>query len=228
MRGSARMTRTGAVILALVVPGLALAPAARAESGYRYWSFWVSDGANWRFATQGPATTRTQNGDVFGWRFAITTASGTDDAQPTATPTEAFAAACAGVTTAAGEHLIAIVLDYGTADTAPEGEVPPPLRTECVVAADGSTAAQSLSSIATLRIDQGFVCGVDGFPAAECAPAVDLPAPVPAPDDADVSSSPEAAVQVDSGPPASLIVFAALLLTALVGIALLVTRRSSR
>lgn len=227
MRSSARAT--GALILALLVPGLVLAPVARAESGYRYWSFWVGDGTNWRFATEGPATTRTEDGDVFGWRFAITTATGTDDAQPTVSPTEAFATACAGATAAADEHLIAIVLDYGTGQTAPEGEVPPALRTECVVAADGSTAAQSLSSIATLRIDQGFVCGVDGFPAEECAPAVDLPAPVPTPVAAAAPApAPADAEQDGSGPPVSLIVFAAVLLAALVGIALLVTRRSSR
>lgn len=243
MRRSARATGVGTVIVALLAPGLLLAPVARAESGYRYWSFWVGDGTDWRFATEGPATTRTENGDVFGWRFAITSATGSSDAQPRITPQEAFATACADVTAADGEHVIAIALDFGTADTAPEGEVPPSARTECVVAVDGSTAAQSLSSIATLRVEQGFVCGVDGYPAAECAPAVDLPESEPAidsagedatapdatgPDATPAATSTVAAGQGGSGPPVSLIVFAAVLLVVLIGIALAVTRKSRR
>jgi hypothetical protein len=57
---------------------------------------------------------------------------------------------------------------------------------------------------------------------------VDLPAPVPTPIAAAPSPSSDEAEQAGNGLPVSLIVFAALLLAALVGIALLVTRRSSR
>jgi hypothetical protein len=220
----------GVIVLALTVSGLFLAPGARAESGYRYWTFWMSEGSDWRFATEGPATTRTNEGDVFGWRFAITTASATEDAQPSISAPDAFADACADVPVAAGEHRLAIVIDYGKADQAPAGEVPPANRIECVLALDGSTAAQSLSTIANLRVDQGFVCGVDGYPESECAPVVELPV-IESPalesiDRAETSVSSEA--DSSGGLPISLIAFAITLLAALMGIALLLTRKKAR
>lgn len=218
------------VILALVVSGICLAPGARAESGYRYWTFWMSEGENWRFATEGPATTRTNEGDVFGWRFAITTASATEDAQPSISARDAFADACADVPFAAGEHRLAIVIDYGKADQAPEGEVPPANRIECVLALDGSTAAQSLSTIANLRVDQGFVCGVDGYPASECAPVVELPVIESPALESNELAEPTLSSEAHSsgGLPISLIAFAITLLAALMGIALLLTRKKAR
>jgi hypothetical protein len=215
----------GVVVLALVVSGICLAPGARAEGGYRYWTFWISEGENWRFATEGPATTRTNEADVFGWRFAITTATATKDAQPSIAAPDAFAEACADMSAPLGEHRIAIVIDNGSADQAPDGEAPPENRIECVIAADGSTAAQSLSAIANLRVDQGFVCAVDGYPESECAPAVELPVlesnelaePI-------LSSEDEASGSL----PISLIAFAITLLVVLMGLAVFLTRKKAQ
>jgi hypothetical protein len=225
MFGSARAT--GAVVLMLLVSGLIAAPVARAESGYRYWTFWVSDGNDWRFATEGPATTRTNEGDVFGWRFAITTATATMDAQPSISAPDAFAEACTDVSAPQGEHRLAIVIDYGSADQAPDGEAPPANRIECVIAADGSTAAQSLSAIADLRVDQGFVCGVDGYPVSECAPVVELPvieSPVIEPIETTLSSE----VDSSGGLPISLIAFAITVFIVLMGLAVLLTRKKAQ
>ena len=62
MRFSTRAAVIKSTVLAIVlaIAGatamLALAPAARAETAYRYWTYWsVTDGA-WRFATLGPAS----------------------------------------------------------------------------------------------------------------------------------------------------------------------------
>ncbi|MDP4804655.1 MAG: SCO2322 family protein [Candidatus Nanopelagicales bacterium] len=225
----------GVIVLALTVSGLLLAPGARAESGYRYWTFWVSEGENWRFATEGPATTRTSEGDVFGWRFAITTATATKDAQPSISAPAAFAKACADVSAPEGEHRLAIVIDYGSADQAPEDEVPPTNRIECVLALDGSTAAQSLSTIANLRVDQGFVCGVDGYPESECAPVVELPVvelPViesPALESMELAESTLSSEDNSSGGlPISLIAFAITVFVVLMGLAVLLTRKKAR
>jgi hypothetical protein len=195
----------------------------------------MSQGENWRFATEGPATTRTNEGDVFGWRFAITTATATKDAQPSISAPDAFTEACTDVLAPAGQHRLAIVIDYGSADQAPVGEAPPADRIECVIAADGSTAAQSLSSIANLRVDQGFVCGVDGYPASECAPVVELPVVEPPASESPalesnqptelISSSEESS---SNGPPISLIAFAIAVFVALMGLALFVTRKKAR
>ena len=128
------------------------------------------------------------------------------------------------------EHGGTKFIPYGKADQAPEGEVPPANRIECMVALDGSTAAQSLSTIANLRVDQGFVCGVDGYPESECAPVVELPViESPALESIDLAEptlSSEA--NSSSGPPISLIAFAITLLAALMGIALLLTRKKAR
>jgi len=220
----------GVVVLALVVSGICLAPGARAESGYRYWTFWMSEGENWRFATEGPATTRTSEGDVFGWRFAITTATATKDAQPSISAPDAFAEACADVTAPEGEHRLAIVIDYGSADQAPEGEVPPTNRIECVLALDGSTAAQSLSTIANLRVDQGFVCGVDGYPESECAPVVELPViESPALESMELTEPTLSSEDNPSGGlPISLIAFAITVFAVLMGLAVLLTRKKAR
>ena len=225
---------TGVVIVALVTLGLIVSPVARAESGYRYWTFWVADGSQWQFATEGPATTRTSEGDVVGWRFAVTTATGSKDAVPRVSPEEAFATACSDVVAPTDSHRVAIVLDFGTTSSAPTGETPPQDRIECFVSKEGDTAAQPLSAIAALRIDQGFVCGVDGYPETECAPSVELPDPVlvePAVAEAaevqivEPATSTRTQEQTGSAVPVSLFAFGAIVFAALLGLAFWVTRK---
>ena len=220
----------GVVVLTLLVSVICLAPGARAEGGYRYWTFWMSEAENWRFATEGPATTKTNEGDVFGWRFAITTATATKDAQPSISAPDAFTEACADVSAPEGEHRLAIIIDFGSADQAPDGELPPPNRIECVTAADGSTAAQSLSAIANLRVDQGFVCGVDGYPESECAPVVELPVVEPPVKESNEPGEPILSSEESSSGslPVSLIAFAITVFVVLMGLAVLLTRKRAR
>ncbi|MGW9036066.1 SCO2322 family protein, partial [Streptomyces sp. NPDC055721] len=89
-KGFARTVTTAAGAL-LTLTAVAAAPAQAA--GYRYWSFWESDGGkSWTYATQGPATARPADGDAIGFRFALSQGT-SDTSKPTAAP--GFAEICA-------------------------------------------------------------------------------------------------------------------------------------
>uniref|UniRef100_UPI0030C68F21 SCO2322 family protein n=1 Tax=Streptomyces bohaiensis TaxID=1431344 RepID=UPI0030C68F21 len=157
-----------------------------APTGYRYWSFWLRDTADtadtadgtdeetdggpdesWRYATEGPGTLRPADGAVLGFRFGIGTGTGGAE-QPR--PTDTFAAVCDATEAGADERRVALVLDFGTRDEAPPGEVPPPPATVCAVVADGATGAETLAAVAgPLRYDRaGLLCAIRGYPERGC------------------------------------------------------------
>ena len=70
---------------------------------------------------------------------------------------------------------MALLIDFGTKETAPTVEAPPAARWTCVVVPDQSTGATVLSQVAQVRLENGFVCGIDGFPASECSVPADIP-----------------------------------------------------
>jgi hypothetical protein len=173
-----------ALVIASVLGAVALP--AQAGTAYRYWSYWNASNSqsDWTYATQGSGTFVPQDGDVEGWRFGI--ASNKSFITPAQAPD--FTDICAGVELPEAGKRVAFVIDFGDVAQAPAGETPPQLRTECVIAADGATGLQMLQSIVDVRLDAGFICGIEGFPARECAPLVDAAiestdVEVPAPDD---------------------------------------------
>ena len=146
---------------------------AEASTSYRYWSYWHADAGSpqWRYAVEGSGTRIPGDGSVEGWRFGI--AADSETSQPGLDPD--FAAVCAGVEASDGHKRVAVVIDSGSLVEAPEGEAPGSIRTACVVAAASATGLQVLQQVTTVRMDAGFVCGIDGYPARECAPLVELP-----------------------------------------------------
>jgi len=153
--------------------GAVVAPASAATK-YRYWSYWIgsdttSSSPTWGYAAEGAGTRVPADGDVEGWRFGL--ASQMSDIYPAALPD--FAAICAEVEQAADSKRVAIVIDPGEPSQAPDGESPGSLVSTCVVSEPSATSLQILQSVAPVRIDAGFVCGIDGYPARECAPLVD-------------------------------------------------------
>lgn len=148
---------------------------AQASEGYRYWSFWTVTDNAWGYAQLGPASTFVQDGDVQGWRFGISTDDGNLAPAPRTSAATAFTNICAGTPEVSGSVRVALFLDFGTAETAPTVEVPPNARWSCVSVPEQSTGATVISQIAQLRLDNGFVCGIDGFPASECSVAADVP-----------------------------------------------------
>ncbi|WP_316248211.1 SCO2322 family protein [Streptomyces sp. TRM49041] len=148
----------------------ALGAAAPAHAaGYRYWSFWESGGSGdtWTYATQGPATARPADGDVHGYRFAVSTDSQDAD-RPRRAPD--FAAVCADTPAKDGTKRVAVVLDFGTPSDAPDGETPPAQRTACARVRPDATGAEALAAVAApLRYNsQALLCAIAGYPEKGC------------------------------------------------------------
>jgi hypothetical protein len=148
---------------------------AHASEGYRYWSFWTVTDDAWGYAQLGPASTVARDGDVHGWRFGISTDDGALAPAPRTNAAPAFTEICAGTPQVAGSARVALLIDFGTKETAPTVEAPPAARWSCVVVPEQSTGATVLSQVAQVRLDNGFVCGIDGFPASECSVPADIP-----------------------------------------------------
>ncbi|WP_106964038.1 SCO2322 family protein [Streptomyces flavidovirens] len=143
-----------------------------ASGGYRYWSFWESDGREWTYATQGPATARPADGDVIGFRFSVS-----EDSQDSAKPRHAagsFDAVCGRTPAKDGAKRIAVVIDPGMPADAPDGEQPPALRTACARTGTDATAADALASVAKpLRYNStALLCAISGYPKTGCGDQV--------------------------------------------------------
>ncbi|WP_328746891.1 SCO2322 family protein [Streptomyces sp. NBC_00285] len=164
------MTRR-AVVLSLLT-GLFLAAMSPAHAaGYRYWSFWDRTGTTWTYATQGPSTAVPSDGDVQGFRFAVS-----KDSASAVTPrgTASFGTICANTPALDGHKRLALVLDFGTPADAPPGEVPPSRRTECASVPRDATTAEALAAVAKpLRYgSNALLCAIAGYPEAGCGEQV--------------------------------------------------------
>ncbi|MFF0585839.1 SCO2322 family protein [Streptomyces sp. NPDC003781] len=158
--------------LLLLAAFLLVANAGQAQAaGYRYWSFWDRDGGTWVYATQGPSLVRPSDGDVQGFRFAVSEDSG-DAAQPRGTAD--FATICAKTPAEDGSKRVALVLDFGTASDAPSGGTPPAPRTACAQVSPEATTADALAAVAgPLRYDtNALLCAIAGYPKSGCGEQV--------------------------------------------------------
>ncbi|WP_435845706.1 SCO2322 family protein [Streptomyces exfoliatus] len=156
----------------LTVTSVAAAPAQAA--GYRYWSFWESSGGKpWAYATQGPATARPAEGDVIGFRFAISNGTA-DTSLPSVAPD--FTGICGAVEKKDGSKRVAVVVDFGGPADAPPGETPPakPVVVGCAQVREDATGAEALATVAKpLRYDgAAMLCGIAGYPARGCGEQV--------------------------------------------------------
>ncbi len=155
-------------LLLLLATLLLCAGAGQAQAaGYRYWSFWDRDGDRWVYATQGPSLARPSDGDVQGFRFAVS-----EDSAEAARPrgTADFATICAKTPAQDGRKRVALLLDFGTAADAPSGEAPPAARTACAQVAPDATTAEALAAVAKpLRYDtNALLCAIAGYPEKGC------------------------------------------------------------
>ncbi|MFF3753741.1 SCO2322 family protein [Streptomyces sp. NPDC002018] len=140
-------------------------------AGYRYWSFWESDGGTWTYATEGPATARPADGTVTGFRFSVS-ADSADASRPRRAAD--FTAICGATPERDGHKRIAVVVDPGTAADAPAGERPPALRAGCARLGEDATAAEALAAVAKpLRYSgEALLCAISGYPASGCGEQV--------------------------------------------------------
>ncbi|MFH9888661.1 SCO2322 family protein [Streptomyces luteogriseus] len=160
------------VLLLLLASLLLCAGAGQAQAaGYRYWSFWERDGEHWVYATQGPSLARPSDGDVQGFRFAVS-----EDSASATRPRGAaeFATICAKTPAQDGRKRVALVIDFGTAADAPGGETPPAARTACARVSLDATTAEALAAVAKpLRYDtNALLCAISGYPEKGCGEQV--------------------------------------------------------
>ncbi|MFG2131608.1 SCO2322 family protein [Streptomyces sp. NPDC048751] len=165
------MIRRGSLLLATVLLTLAVGTTPSHAAGYRYWSFWDRDGNRWTYATQGPSTARPSDGDVQGFRFAVSEDS-SDATRPRGDTT--FTMICAKTPARDDRKRIALVIDFGTAKDAPSGETPPAPRTACAVVPQDATTAEALASVVKpLRYDSSaLLCAIGGYPQKGCGEQV--------------------------------------------------------
>lgn len=168
-RGTVARGGVAAALAAVLLTLLGAAPAQAA--GYRYWSFWQGSGGQWAYATQGPATARPGDGEAVGFRFAVS-ADSSDAAKPRAAAD--FAAVCDSTPAQDGTKRVAVVLDFGTAADAPEGETPPAARTACARVGEDASAGEALAAVAKpLRYDSSaLLCAIAGYPRTGCGEQV--------------------------------------------------------
>lgn len=155
--------------LVLFLPALLLVLGTTTQAqaaGYRYWSFWDRTGTHWTYATQGPSTTRPDDGTIQGFRFAMSEDSANAKQPRLASPD--FAAICANSPAAQGKKRIALVIDFGTASDAPA------LRTACATVTPDATTAEALATVAKpLRYNTAaLLCAIADYPKQGCADQV--------------------------------------------------------
>jgi hypothetical protein len=141
------------------------ATAADSAQALRFWGYWQQDGSKWAFATTGPAQAKPEDGDVQGWRFAES--KGEAGTPPRAKPD--FDQICKDHGPQDGRKRVAVVIDYGEASDAPDGQKPPAPKTDCAVVATAATGADVLAAVTEPQTDsKGLVCAIDTFPANAC------------------------------------------------------------
>ncbi len=168
--------RSGSILVVNVLAAMfvaVLAGPAQAAS-YRYWGYYTWTDSAWTFATKGPDQTAPADGAVEGWRFAVTTEAGSPRV-PRADGD--FDAICSSTEPTAGKKRVAVVIDAGLPEDAPEGAQPPAPRGACALVDESASGAQVLASVATARIENNLVCSLDGYPAQGCGEPVEFEPP---------------------------------------------------
>ncbi len=169
------MTRTFTRLSARLAVGLvaalafsgATAIAAHAEDGYRFWGYFQWKDGAWAFASKGPDQIVPADGSVEGWRFAVAPQSVTRTPRANGD----FAAICRDAPAETGKKRVALVIDAGTTEDAQAAQ-PPAAKGVCVVTHPAATGARILAAAATVRVEKGQTCAIDGYPATGCGDAV--------------------------------------------------------
>ncbi|GAA2382896.1 SCO2322 family protein [Nonomuraea africana] len=168
-----------AAALFAATPALAdPAPAGPDPNAVRVWSYWQSDGTAW---LSGQAGTAARDGSVIGWRFAATPDGSAAESPGGDLP--AFDRICGKEPAASGHQRVAVVVDFGDAETdAYPGEQPPGALTRCVSGAEGATGVDLLALAAQVRAEgSDTVLAVNDYPArAKGGSEVAAPPSVPA------------------------------------------------
>ena len=148
-------------------------PLASADTGYRYWGYFQaqSGASSWTAAMTGP-TIEVKDGDVEGWAF-VASSNDIPATPPMMDPD--FAALCGEVSEVAGKVRVGLVVDFGAGEIAPEGDTPNEFFSDCVLVPEGSIGLDVLNAVLDVRADDsGLICGIAGYPSAECGAEIDM------------------------------------------------------
>ena len=163
-----------AAALALFISVSGFTPA-HAETGYRYWSFWLNSNNTWSMAMEGAGTLIPADGDLQGWRYITAPeVAGVEFAPRTE---DTFEDICGSTAQESGKVRVALVIDFGDAADYAEGVTVPAVETHCAVVNEGDPASLVLASVANVRDDQGMVCGLNDLPASGCGESVEIAEP---------------------------------------------------
>ncbi len=161
------------ILLTLVGVFISLTASTSAQAAsYRYWTYWTTNSGSWEFRQIGPAANIPKDGSVEGWKFAISSQSGDEQAKPSFAAVNTFQEICGTTPAVADKKRVALVVDPGSDESAPEGERPGTLASTCVQTDPQATGYNVLRSVFPVRTSAGLICGIDGYPTIECADAV--------------------------------------------------------
>lgn len=143
-----------------------VAPASAAS--YQYWGYWLAVDGKWEFSNLGAGSVPVKDGQVQGWRFAITGIQAADDARPRIDPD--FETICASSPAVAGKVRVGLVIDYGVEPASGSNDLPPQPVAECAYANAGAPSSTLIAD--RNRNDNGFICAIDNWPTSGCGEAV--------------------------------------------------------
>ena len=165
---------TLAISTLLIAASLTPANAAT-EKGWRYWGYFqAAPGANsWNYALTGPAGSMPKDGATEGWKYSFSSNT-VDTGSPTLKPN--FKALCAGTASQSGMIRVAVVVEFGLRAIAPKGETVQPTIRKCVSVKSGTNGLEILNKVVPVRTSaDGFVCGLNNYPAKECSTEIATP-----------------------------------------------------
>jgi hypothetical protein len=203
-----KIARHSILLSLLIITSSLSISSSNAATGYRYWGYFQAQGGatSWTAAMTGPSV-EVKDGDVEGWTFVF---SNNDIPAVAPMMDPDFATLCDGIPETAGKVRVGLVVDFGDANIAPEGETPMEFFSDCVVVPAGSVGLDVLKSVLDVRAgDSGLICGIAGYPAQECGAEIEAPTT----QEAVTTSAPiEDAEQSSQSTPLLMAVLAALLL----------------
>lgn len=163
------------IAVLLLITSLFSLSSSSAATGYRYWGYFqaAAGATQWTAAMTGPSV-EVKDGDVEGWTFVF---SNNDIPAVSPMMEPDFATLCEGTPETSGKVRVGLVVDFGAANIAPEGETPGEFFSDCVVVPTGSVGLDVLEAALDVRAgESGLICGIGGYPAQECGAEVEAPA----------------------------------------------------
>jgi len=156
---------------------ICIAAPAHAETGYRYWSYWLHSDTGWSAAQTGAGSVLLEEGQLQGWRYISAGADVTDAFAPRSQEAT-FESVCGSTPAVAGKVRVAVVVDFGDATDYPTGETPAATIEKCVSEVAGDPSTVALADVVSVREASGMVCGLNDLPKAGCGEAFEVATPV--------------------------------------------------